>query len=330
MITLIEIPCGKSIAIGFVFPIDYDLDRIEDLKVYLEDEIFESVLTDNVVRCEVPSEKTAVLEGIQRLSFKLVNIQTGTYSFYAGDIRVDSSNEPIIGDPINKGFDLLINLTVSDIKIAIESVFYNYYKGDAGAIIPFNWVKFADDTTGIGLSVIPGARTPVLTTREISVSASCLLDENGHNTGQQEVHTKKQKLVGENWVDVGEEIVKTITNHDACPPYVIPVDPYHAHMSVHESAYDFANEVPIQLNFGNEVTLSTPKKATDEYGYFFISVPANKTFKVFNMFHTDVTAGFMVIAPIADNRAGFQNNLIYRDFDAYDISESVTLFIIIG
>jgi len=107
-------------------------------------------------------------------------------------------------------------------------------------------------------------------------------------------------------------------------------DPYHAHMSVHESAYDFANEVAIPIKFGSEVTIPTPTKVTDEYGFLFISIPADKPFMVLNMFHEDVTAGFLVISPITDNRIGFQNNLIYRDSNAYDISYPTTLIIIIG
>ena len=102
---------------------------------------------------------------------------------------------------------------------------------------------------------------------------------------------------------------------------------YHSHMSVGESEYDFKNEVSIPISFGVKQTIKTPLKATEEYGYLFISVPADKPFVVYNLFGEDVTFDFLNIPAISDNRIGYQNNLIHRDFNAYDISYSTTFSI---
>lgn len=194
--------------------------------------------------------------------------------------------------------------------------------GDTGRSFNMDWSNSGNVTRTV----------PVTQGRDVDTDVSCVLDENFENTGVQ-IGTRQHqtKKTGSDWVNSGAPYPFSETNLTACPlPVPPPADPYHAHMSVSETTYDFANEAIIPILFGTKLALPTPTLATDEYGFLFISIPDGKAFTVFNLFGEDVSAGLHVETPVADIRAGYQNNHIYRDFNAYDISYSSTLFIIIG
>lgn len=193
--------------------------------------------------------------------------------------------------------------------------------GDTGRSFNMDWSNSGNVTRTV----------PVTQSRDIDSDVSCVLsgvDNTGVQIGTRQHQTKK---TGSDWVNVGDPYPFSETNLTACPlPVPPPADPYHAHMSVSETTYDFANEAVIPISFGTKLSLPTPTLVTDEYGFLFISIPDGKTFQVFNLFGEDVSAGFHVETPVADIRAGYQNNHIYRDFNAFDISYSSTLFITIG
>lgn len=194
--------------------------------------------------------------------------------------------------------------------------------GDTGRSFNMDWSNSGNVTRTV----------PVTQVRYVDTDVSCVLDANLDNTGVQIGTRQKQtKKTGSEWVNSGAPYPFSETNLTACPlPVLPPADPYHAHMSVSETTYDFANEAIIPISFGTKLSLPTPTLVTDEYGFLFISVPDGKAFTVFNLFGEDVSAGFHVITPVADIRSGYQNNHIYRDFNAFDISFSSTLFITIG
>jgi len=129
MAQLLKVNRGKSLTIGFVFPETYDLDRIELIKVYLGNTIYTHTISDNVVRCELKSDDTAVIFGSQKLSFWLDDHQLGVYPFPVGEIQFDTINAVAHNASINEGFDLLINLAITETAISINSVLYNCFQG---------------------------------------------------------------------------------------------------------------------------------------------------------------------------------------------------------
>ena len=122
---------GESYTIGFVFPDDYDLTRIELIKVYLNNDIFVHTITDNVVRCELKSDDTALLYGIIKVKLWIDDSVFGVKELSCTEVKVDESKISH-NESINEGFDVLIVLAITETAITVESVLYNYFKGEPG------------------------------------------------------------------------------------------------------------------------------------------------------------------------------------------------------
>lgn len=134
MTTLLTVYRGKSLTIGFVFPVSYDLARIEASEVYLDNKLYESTLVSNVLRCEISSNETAVLLGNRKLSLLLDDSILGMYPIVAGIIKFDLAGSSNPNESVNTGFDLLFPLIITETAISVDTPLYNYFV----ATLPIN------------------------------------------------------------------------------------------------------------------------------------------------------------------------------------------------
>lgn len=125
---------GESVTLGFSLPTDYDLDRIDLIKCYLGSKLIANTITDNVVRCELTSEYTKNLYGDYKLVFWLDDSELGVKKTYTGDITFNSTGANAYNESVNLGFDVLIELEITETTISVSHVLYNYFKGDKGDI----------------------------------------------------------------------------------------------------------------------------------------------------------------------------------------------------
>ena len=130
---IINIKRGESLTIGFVFPLTYDLSRIIESTVYIDNVVFEKTMTDNVIRCELTSNQTANLQGgTSSIWLALDDEILGVKKLNCGELTVSSTSAESNNDSINEGFDVLINLIINETEISVDNLLYNYLKGTQG------------------------------------------------------------------------------------------------------------------------------------------------------------------------------------------------------
>ena len=83
---------------------------------------------------------------------------------------------------------------------------------------------------------------------------------------------------------------------------------YRMSMCVAKTEYDKSSEVNIPYSVNKEIKLYSPVK--DGTNYFFISIPANKKFKIKDEMRSDASSDFQKVGE--DNREGYWNNNIYK------------------
>lgn len=162
MSTLKTFNQGESVSIGFALPVDYDLQRIEDIKVYIGSKLFENTITDNVVRCELRSDQTKYLTGQNKIYFWIDDSLLGVKEHFCGYITFVPTPAVASNESLNLGFDILINLLINETAISIDSVLYDLMKGAKGD--PFTYEDFtpeqleslkgSDGDDGVGISSI--------------------------------------------------------------------------------------------------------------------------------------------------------------------------------
>ena len=143
MSTLITVKQVKSLTVGFTFPETYDMSRAEEIKVYLGKNVYPHTIDGRVVKCQIKSDDTAVMYGANRLSFWLDDSIIGVYPVYCGNIIFEYTNAIEHNESVNTGFDLLVNLAISETAITVDNVLYNYFKGDKGD--PFIYDDFTPE-----------------------------------------------------------------------------------------------------------------------------------------------------------------------------------------
>ena len=142
MSTLLTVKQVKSLTVGFAFPETYDTGRIEEIKVYLGKNVYPHTIDGRVVKCQIKSDDTAVMYGANRLSFWLDDSIIGIYPVYCGDIVFEYTNAIEHNESVNTGFDLLVNLAISETAITVDNVLYDYFKGDKGDTGKYGETKF--------------------------------------------------------------------------------------------------------------------------------------------------------------------------------------------
>ena len=149
--------------------------------------------------------------------------------------------------------------------------------------------------------------------RWVVVSKTCLLDEELHNTGEQEVVSKKQKLEGATWEDTGETTKNIVTNHADCPPPQPPApDPYRAAQFV-GLVWDANSAQEISFTVGVMKKINTMTAAGNNY--LFLSIPTALSFSVADGTGVDITDMFVSVG--TDNKTGYQPNTVWRKNPKY-------------
>jgi hypothetical protein len=131
MATLLTINKGKSLTLGFVFPDNYDMNRIKDIKIYVGSSFYPYSISGKVLTCKLTSEQTSLLFGLTKIAIWIDDNIIGGDPITLGDIQVTSTNVATASQSVNETFDLLFNLTITENTITIDSVFYNVVKGDS-------------------------------------------------------------------------------------------------------------------------------------------------------------------------------------------------------
>lgn len=162
---------------------------------------------------------------------------------------------------------------------------------------------------------------PVGETRWVVTSASCLLDGNGINTGQQEVKKKKQKYNTETeaWEDVGETTTDIITNTSACPPPA--PDPYR--IAVYTGMTWVALSA-VELTFSPSMTVKCP--TVSGWNYIFLSTPTGRGKPTIrNAMNIDISNQFSSVG--SDNKSGYQPNTVWRKDSVHSTSKVTTYYL---
>lgn len=101
---------------------------------------------------------------------------------------------------------------------------------------------------------------------------------------------------------------------------------YRMAMCVAKTGYDKSSEVNIPYFVEREIKLYSPVK--DGFNFFFISIPANKTFEIKDEMGFDVSSDFKKIGE--DNRESYWNNNIYRSNELYNTYYPRNFYLIIS
>ena len=123
---------GESLTVGFTLPLSYELANIDSIKVYLGAKVYAHTITDNVVRCEIESDETALLYGKPKLVFWLDDSVFGVKKIDCGQIVIDTTSAQSHNESVNTGFDVMVMLSINESTISVDSVLYDYFKGDQG------------------------------------------------------------------------------------------------------------------------------------------------------------------------------------------------------
>lgn len=181
---------------------------------------------------------------------------------------------------------------------------------------------FSLEWGNVGAKITKTKPLVVIQTRWFTISETCLLDVNGKNTGQQEVHKKKQKLENGEWVDMLEETTDIITNTTACP---IPVPPPPNYFISVRVGQEFASSADTPIQFSrNQIPVTTPMKTG--YNYIFFSTP--EVFgkpTILNSLNKDISYQFVDIGP--DIKAGFEPNKIWKRSSTFATTLSTTFYL---
>ena len=181
---------------------------------------------------------------------------------------------------------------------------------------------FSLEWGNVGAKITKTKPPVVIQTRWFTLSETCLLDVNGKNTGQQEVHKKKQKLENGEWVDMLEETTDIITNTTACPIPVPPPPNYFISVRVGQE-FALSADTPIQFS-RNQIPVTTPRKTG--YNYIFFSTP--EVFgkpTILNSLNKDISYQFVDIGP--DIKAGFEPNKIWKRSSTFATTLSTTFYL---
>lgn len=158
----------------------------------------------------------------------------------------------------------------------------------------------------------------IIQTRWKDVSKTCLLDENGKNTGKQEIHQKKQKLVNGLWVDMLEETTIIVTNTNDCP---IPQPNYFMATCVNIDSYDKTTEKIIPFS-RNQIAVQSNTKVGYNYIYFSTPEVFGKP-TILNSLNKDITYQFVEAG--SDVREGFEPNKFWKRSSTFS-TKTTTIF----
>jgi len=131
MATLLSINKGNSFTISFALPDGYDQGRINSIKVRIGSKVYtHTISVEGLVTCQLTSEQTALLTGLQQVVFTIDDDVFGVKVIVCGDINVRATNENYTSESVNTGNNVVVTLTLTETAITLDDVLYNYVKGD--------------------------------------------------------------------------------------------------------------------------------------------------------------------------------------------------------
>ena len=178
---------------------------------------------------------------------------------------------------------------------------------------------FSLEWGNVGAKITKTKPPVVIQTRWFTLSETCLLDVNGKNTGQQEVHKKKQKLENGEWVDMLEETTDIITNTSACP---IPQPNYFLAVQVGQM-YNPATRIELAFS-RNQIPVTTPRSPGTNYIFFSVPTVFGRP-TVLNSLNKDISYQFVQLG--TDTKDGFEPNTVWKRSSTFNTSLSTTFYL---
>ena len=123
---------GESLSFSLVFPNEYDMARIESHSIWIGDQKFVGVPNGQAVELFLKSSETKNISGVQKLFLWLDDSTFGVKKYDLGSLDFVQTKATDSNDSINTGFDVLVNLTITETAITVDNVLYNYFKGADG------------------------------------------------------------------------------------------------------------------------------------------------------------------------------------------------------
>jgi len=250
---------------------------------------------------------------------------------FANDIILDNDNlyYIMLKFPINEQ-DNIGTVVISN-EYYREEIYEGYYNILMGVLNSVKNNRVLCMEWGSGGPPKPKPVKPTIYTRSFETARACQYETGTtHNTGIIRIWYKIQKSDGVNedgsikWIDMvftdtgyKEPWYEDSENHSECPPYSIPPAPYRAGQYV-GATLDINKIVDFDTLPSSSMDFDT--LTASGRNFLYLSIPVGKTFRVLN--GGDVITSKFSNTGIADNRDGFQNNIIWQQNPAFGTSLS--------
>ena len=129
---LAEYNRGKSVSIGFLFPQDYNSERVENISVTIGNKEYPHTFEFPLVSIKIPSKDTYNLSGTSNVAITIQDSILGTVPIHCGVIRFTSIVNKIANKSVNEVSDIFVYLKIDQTQISVDAVFYDIMKGDKG------------------------------------------------------------------------------------------------------------------------------------------------------------------------------------------------------
>jgi len=123
---------GNSLTIGLLLPNDYNIANAKEISVSLGSEIVPHTIINKMVRVELTSEYTAQQVGNKALVFSLDDVNFAVYKLDLGFINFANISSTFANKSVNGGYNLTVQLAITETAITLQDILYDYVKGDTG------------------------------------------------------------------------------------------------------------------------------------------------------------------------------------------------------
>lgn len=138
---------GESLTIGILIGEAYDLEKIKELKVYVGNRVYPHTLVARMIRCELASNKTKLLEGTVNLTLWLEETAAGVRIMELGELIFDAADASYTTAGVNTGYNVVVPLNITEETVEVGAVMYNFLKGVDGLTAYQIWLAAGNEGT---------------------------------------------------------------------------------------------------------------------------------------------------------------------------------------
>lgn len=121
---------GESFTIGFIINDSYDLTRVVRLLIYVENTEYICAIKDRVASVKLSSNDTSKLKGEKEIVLVIQDSEFGVKKFDVGCVEFIRTEATYNNTSTAANNDVIIPITITETTITLDSVVYNYVKGD--------------------------------------------------------------------------------------------------------------------------------------------------------------------------------------------------------